>query len=385
MRETTRVVRAMLTPAVAGEAMHGGPVFAGPFHAPGDPAGVAYTYGRSHNPTWTALEEALGILESGEGYRARSLVFSSGMAAVAAVFGAVLRPGDVVVLPSNAYFTARLLAEEYFARMGVEVQMAPTGEAQGELVKGARLLWLETPSNPGMDICDISSLCEQAHAAGCLVACDNTTATPLGQKVLELGADYSVVSDAKSMTGHSDLMIGHVAVREGSQFSVPKSQFSVGVDLYAGLERWRTLTGSIVGPMEAWLAGRSLATLPLRLERSCANAMRVAEFLSVRKEVLRVMYPGLRSHPGHAIAARQMRSFGPVVSFVLRDREAAERFLSAAELVTEATSFGGVTTTAERRARWGHDAIEEGFIRLSAGCEDGEDLVEDLGRALEAI
>ncbi len=398
MRETTRVVRAMLTPAVAGEAMHEGPVFAAPFHAPGDPAGVAYTYGRSHNPTWTALETALGMIESGDGYTARALIFGSGMAAVAAVFGAALRPGDAVVLPSNSYFTARLLAEEYFARMGVEVRLAPTGEAQGELLKGARLLWLETPSNPGMDVCDIAALCEQAHAAGCLVACDNTTATPLGQKVLELGADYSVVSDTKSMTGHGDLMIGHVAVKRrengtsgaGAEIFLSSneqramSNERTEEDLWVGLERWRTLTGSIVGPMEAWLAGRSLATLPLRLERSCANAMRIAEFLSGRKGVLRVMYPGLKTHPGHAIAERQMRSFGPVVSFVLRDREAAERFLLAAELVTDATSFGGVTTTAERRARWGHDAIEEGFIRLSAGCEDGEDLVEDIGRALEA-
>jgi len=373
MREATRIVRAMLTPAVAGEAMHGGPMFAAPFHVPGDVEGVAYSYGRSHNPTWTALEWALGEMESGEGYRARALVFGSGMAAVTAVFGSVLRPGDAVVLPSDGYFSARLLAEEVFAKMGVEVRLAPTaGEAQGDLVDGARLLWLETPSNPGMEVCDIAALCASAHRAGCLVACDNTTATPLGQRVLELGAEFSVVSDTKSVTGHGDLLIGHVAVREGR------------AELYAGLERWRTLTGSIAGPMEAWLAGRSLATLPLRLERSCANALRIAEFLSGRAEVVRVMYPGLKTHPGHAVATRQMRSFGPVVSFVLRDRGAAERFLAVAELVTGATSFGGVVTTAERRARWGHDAIEEGFIRLSAGLEDVEDLLEDIGRALEA-
>ncbi len=361
----------MLTAAVSGEPMHEGPVFAAPFHAPGDPADAAYSYGRSHNPTWTALERALGVLESGEGYEARALIFGSGMAAVAAVFGSVLRPGDAVVMPSNSYFTARVLIEEYFTKMGVEVRLAPTaGGAQGEHVEGARLLWLETPSNPGMEICDVRAMCERAHAAGCLVACDNTTATPLGQKVLEMGADFAVVSDTKSVTGHGDLLLGHVAVKDA--------------ELYAGLERWRTLTGSIVGPMEAWLAGRSLATLPLRLERSCENAMRIAEFLSGRAEVERVMYPGLKSDPGHAIASRQMRYFGPVVSFVLRDRGAAERFLAAAELVTDATSFGGVTTTAERRARWGHDAIEEGFIRLSAGCEDADDLLEDIGRALKA-
>ncbi len=372
MREDTRIVRAMLTAAVAGEAMHAGPVFAAPFHTPGDPTGAAYSYGRSHNPTWTALEKALGMIESGEGNGARALVFPSGMAAVAAVFGSVLRPGDAVVLPAGAYFTARALAEEYFAAMGVEVRRAPTaGGAQGEMVQGARLLWLESPSNPGMEVCDIRLLCERAHGAGCLVACDNTTATPLGQRVLELGADFSVVSDTKLMTGHGDLLLGHVAVKDDA--------------LWAGLERWRTLTGSVVGPMEAWLAGRSLPTLPLRFERSCANAMRIAEFLLGRAEVERVMYPGLPTDAGYAVASRQMRSFGPVVSFVLRDKGAAERFLAAAELVTEATSFGGVTTTAERRARWGHDAIEEGFIRLSAGCEDVEDLLEDLRQALGAV
>ncbi len=384
VREETRVVRAMLTDPVAGEPLHAGPVFAAPFHVPGEPAEAPYSYGRSHNPTWTALERALGVIESGEGYRARALVFGSGMAAVAAVFGAALRPGDAVVLPSNAYFTARVLAEEYFGAMGVEVRLTEAGAAQGDLLGGARLLWLETPSNPGMQICDIRALSERAHAEGCLVACDNTTATPLGQRVLELGADYAVVSDSKAMTGHSDLLLGHVAVRvPGKPGRAPGRGGRAGDDdLWAGLERWRTLTGGVVGPMEAWLAGRSLATLPLRLERSCANAMRIAEFLLGREEVLRVMYPGLPGHPGYAIAARQMRSFGPVLSFVLRDRAAAERFLAAAELVTNATSFGGVTTTAERRARWGHDAIEEGFIRLSAGCEDGADLVEDIGRAL---
>lgn len=361
----------MLTGAVAGEAMHAGPVFAAPFHVTGDPAGVPYSYGRSHNPTWTALERALAMIESGDNFTARALVFASGMAAVTAVFGAVLRPGDVAVLPSNSYFTARILMQEYFATMGVELRMAPTaGNAQGDLLDGARLLWLETPSNPGMEICDIRALCHKAHAAGALVACDNTTATPLGQQVLALGADFSVVSDTKSITGHSDLLLGHVAVKDDEQWTK--------------LERWRTLTGSIPGPMEAWLAGRSLATLPLRLERSCQNAMRIAEFLRGRVEVSQVLYPGLPDHPGHAVAASQMQLFGPVVSFVLPGRGAAESFLEAAELVTDATSFGGITTTAERRARWGHDAVEDGFIRLSAGCEDIEDLIADIKQALEA-
>jgi len=375
MHESTRIVRSTLSPAVAGEPLHAGPVFAGPYHTPGDLAQAAYTYARSHNPTWTELERAIAQMESGglpDGADASALVFASGMAACAAVFGAVLRPGDVAVLPANSYYTARMLMREFFAEMGVVVRCAPTaGDAQGELLEGARLLWIETPSNPTMEICDIARLCERAHEAGALVAVDNTTPTPLGQKPLALGADFSVASDAKSMAGHSDLMLGHVAVRDP--------------ELLKKIDRWRTLTGGVVGPMEAWLALRSIATLPLRLEKSCANAQRIAEFLATRAEVASVLYPGLATHPGHAVAARQMRYFGPVLGFELGDRDAAEGFLASARLVTRATSFGGVVTTAERRARWGGDAVPEGFIRMSAGLEAVEDLIDDIGQALDSL
>jgi cystathionine gamma-lyase len=371
MQNSTKIIRSTLTRTVPGEPLHPGPVFAAPYHTPGDPTDTPYTYARSHNPTWTALEKAIGQMESGTGYRATALVFASGMAACAAVFGAVLRPGDVAVLPSNAYYAARVLMQEYFAKMGVELRLAPTANnAQAEVLQGAKLLWLETPSNPTMDVCDIAALSEAAHRAGALVAVDNTTPTPLGQLPLALGADFSVASDTKAMTGHSDLLLGHVAVRD--------------LELRARIDQWRTLTGGILGPMEAWLALRSIATLPLRLERSCENAQRIAEFLATRDDVTSVLYPGLSSHPGHAIAAKQMRYFGPVLGFILRDRAAAENFLAKSKLLTEATSFGGITTTAERRARWGGDAIAEGFIRMSAGCEAIEDLIEDMTQALDA-
>jgi len=193
----------------------------------------------------------------------------------------------------------------------------------------------------------------------------------LGQLPLSLGADFSVASDSKAMTGHSDLLLGHVAVRDP--------------ELLSKIDHWRTLTGAALGPMEAWLALRSIATLPLRLERSCENAQRIAEFLTTRSEVESVLYPGLPTHPGHDIAAKQMRYFGPVLSFVLRDKAAAEVFLTTSSLLTDATSFGGVTTTAERRAKWGGDAVAEGFIRMSAGCEAIEDLIEDIAQALDAI
>jgi cystathionine gamma-lyase len=382
MHDSTKIVRSTLTRAVAGEPLHPGPVFAAPYHTPGDPNDAPYSYARSHNPTWTVLEKAIGQMEAGtfapghaeagSSYRANALVFASGMAACASVFGAVLRPGDVAVLPANAYFAARALMQDYFAKMGVVVRLAPTAnDAQGEHLEGARLLWIETPSNPTMEICDVVALCEKAHRAGALVAVDNTTATPLGQRPLALGADFSVASDTKSMTGHSDILLGHVATRDR--------------ELLQQIEQWRTLVGGVLGPMEAWLALRSIATLPLRLEHTCANAQRIAEYLTTRPEVSSVLYPGLPAHPGHAIAARQMQYFGAVLSFELADKAAAEKFFAKAKLVTEATSFGGTCTCAERRARWGGDSVPDGFIRLSAGIEDADDLIEDIGQALDGL
>jgi len=383
MQDSTKIIRSTLTPAVAGEPIHPSPVFAAPYHTPGDPAAAPYSYARSHNPTWTVLEKAIGQMESGifapehvragKSFRASAVVFASGMAACTSIFGAVLRPGDVVVLPSNAFFATRILMQDYFAKMGVIVRLAPTaGDAQGELLEGARLLWIESPSNPLMEVCDIVALSERAHRAGALVAADNTTETPLGQRTLALGADFAVASDTKSMTGHSDIILGHVAVRD--------------LELRQKIEEWRNLTGGILGPMEAWLALRSIETLPLRLERSSSNAQRIAEYLATRTDVVRqVLYPGLTTHPAHDIAARQMRYFGAVLSFDLGERALAEKFFTHAKLITEATSFGGTCTCAERRARWGADAISEGLIRLSAGIEDIEDLLADIAQALNAL
>lgn len=366
MRHGTRVTRAGLPAVSQGAPFLPGPTFAGPFHAAGDPASIPYTYGRLHNPTWTHYEQALGELEGGP-----AVVFASGMAGVAAIFGVVLRPGDVVVLPSDSYYTSRVLAEGYFAQMGIQVRMAPTaGNAQQQHLQGARLLWLETPSNPGLDVCDIAALAAMAHAAGALVAVDNTTPTVLGQCPLALGADFSVASDTKALTGHSDLILGHVAVRDPAWAE--------------RLLAWRTQMGAIPGPMEVWLAHRSLATLDLRLERQCHNALALARLLAGHASITQVRYPGLPTDPAHALAQRQMRRYGPVLSFVCADRQHAEALLRACQLVYEATSFGGIHTTAERRARWGGDAIPEGFIRLSAGCEDTDDLLADMAQALAA-
>ena len=369
MRDSTRVIRATLAKAEPGQPLHAGPVFAAPFHVAGDPAGVQYSYARSHNPTWTELESAIAGLEgAGAGVR----VFASGMAAVAAAFGAVLRTGDTVVIQQGVYFGGRKLLDEMYAPLGVKVRAVNASElTDPATLAGARLVWVETPSNPELAIVDLAAAARVAHTAGALLAVDNTTATPLGQKPLELGADLSVCSDSKAMCGHSDLLLGHVAVRDAA--------------LLERVDQHRTLTGAIAGPMEAWLAMRSLATLPLRLERSCANALAIAEFLGQRDEVIAVLYPGLASHAGHAVAAAQMRYFGPVLGLTLPSKEAAEQFLKTAELVTQATSFGGISTTAERRGRWGHDDVPAGFIRMSAGCEDISDLLADIGQALDGL
>jgi cystathionine gamma-lyase len=366
MHNATRVVHAGLPEQSQGQPFLPGPVFAGPFHAAGDPASSAYTYGRYHNPTWTFFERALGELEDGE-----AVIFASGMAATAAVLGSVLKPGDIAVLPADGYYTARMLAEGFFVQTGVNVRKAPTaGDAQAKCLDGAKLLWLESPSNPGLDVCDIGALTRLAHERGVLVVVDNTTATVLGQKPLALGADFSLASDTKALTGHGDLVLGHVAVRDP--------------EWARRLHSWRTQFGAVPGPMEVWLAHRSLGTLDVRLERMCANALAVAQFLASRPEVRQVRYPGLPADPAHPVAVRQMSRFGPVVSFEVASAEAAEKFLGACRLVLQATSFGGLHTTAERRARWGGDKVPEGFIRLSAGCEHREDLLSDLAQALAA-
>jgi cystathionine gamma-lyase len=323
-------------------------VFAAHFHLPGDPTGP-YTYGRDDNPTWTLLERAIGELEAPGRDGLETLVFASGMAAISSVLFSQLRAGDAVVLPSDGYQVLPLVRTQLEA-YGVEVRTAPTGgDAQLDVLDGARLLWIESPSNPGLDVCDIRRLTEAAHARGTLVAVDNTLASPLGQRPLELGADFSVASGTKQLTGHGDVLLGYVAGLEG----------------------------------EAWLAHRSISTLQLRVDRQNASALAVAEALRERPEVTGLRYPGLPDDPSHKIASQQMRRYGCVVSFTLPTRAHAERFLGALRLVDDATSFGGVRSTAERRRRWGGDEVPEGFIRLSVGAEDPVDLLADVSRALD--
>lgn len=366
MHDATRVIHAGHERPRQGEPFHAGPVFAAPFRVAGDPATAEYVYGRYGNPTWSDFERALGELEGGP-----AVVFASGMAASHAVLGCVLAPGDTIVMPSDGYFATRASVERDYGPLGIQVRTMPTaGGGPPSMLAGARLLWLETPSNPELDVCDVAALAAAAHEQGLLVVVDNTTATCLDQKPLELGADFSLASDTKALSGHSDLILGHVATRDAGWAE--------------RLRDWRKSRGAIPGPMEVWLAHRSLATLDVRLERIAANALGIASWLRQRPEVLRVRYPGLSDDPSHTIATRQMRRYGPVVSFELADEATATRFLAACKFLIEASSFGGVHTTAERRARWGGDPVGPGFIRLSAGCEHLADLLADFDAALRA-
>jgi cystathionine gamma-lyase len=366
--EGTRAVRAGLPEPVRNEPTLPGPAFAAHFHLPGE-VGGPYTYGRDENPTWTLLERAIGELEAPGQDGLQTLVFASGMAAISSVLFSQLRAGDTVVLPNDGYQVLPLVRAQLEA-YGIEVRTAPTGgDAQLEVLDGAKLLWIETPSNPGLDVCDIRRLVEAAHARGALVAVDNTLATPLGQRPLELGADFSVASGTKQLTGHGDVLLGYVTGRDGEAMTA--------------VRRWRKIVGAIPGPMEAWLAHRSIATLQLRVDRQNATALVLAEALKGRPDVTGLRYPGLPDDPSHKVASQQMRRYGCVVSFTLPSRERAERFLDALRLVDDATSFGGVRSTAERRGRWGGDAVPDGFVRFSVGAEDPEDLVADVLRALD--
>jgi cystathionine gamma-lyase len=368
----TRAVRAGEDPVVPGAPLRPSPVFAAPFHLGDQPpgAGGADTYARTGQPTLRVLEDAIGDLDGG-----RCLSFATGMAAVSAAVLACVGAGDRVVLPSDGYYASRRLAADELARFGAVVEYVPTTEigavaARGDLA-GARLVLLETPSNPQLDVCDIAAVAAATRAAGAVLAVDNTTATPLGQRPLDLGADLTVGSDTKALTGHSDLLLGHVSTRSD--------------ELYARLKGWRDHTGATPGPFEAWLGHRSMSTLDLRLARQAANAAAVAELLAGHPAVSGVRWPWLPGDPSAELAARQMLRPNGVVSASLCSAEAVGRLLAAGRLWTAATSFGGVHSTVDRRDQWGGDAVAPGFVRFSCGIEDTADLVADLTAALDAI
>jgi cystathionine gamma-lyase len=360
--DSTRSVKSVSSPAIPGEPVASAPVLASNYHLSADESAALDTYGRSSNPTWRQLESALAQLEGA----ATALTFGSGMAAITAGLRVLARPGSVLVVPADGYYQVRSYAAEYIAPLGITVIEARSAEMCDAAV-GADVVLAETPANPGLDVVDLHRLAMICRGRGATLMVDNTTATPLGQQPLSLGADLVVASATKSLSGHSDLIAGYVA---GSQ-----------PDLMAAVERERLLAGPILGGFEAWLVLRSLGSAGLRFERQCHNAQALAMMLRGHAAVRTVRYPGLPDDPSHALATAQMRRFGGLVSIELADAAAVHALVERSDLLVASTSFGGIHTSVDRRARWG-DPVSAGFARISLGIEDTDDLLTDVENAL---
>lgn len=349
---------------VPGEPLNVPPVLASNFYLPSE---RIYARGES-TPTIEALEEIVGGLEGG-----RALAFSTGMAAVTAVLHS-LPVGAVLAVPEDPYHGVEGLVAEGERQGRWEVVRIDLGDTSGwrQAAMRSDLLWLESPANPLITVADLPAICAASRPAGALVAVDSTFATSLVQRPLEYGADIVMHSATKFLGGHSDLMGGVLVTRSD--------------DLHAQLTERRTLSGAIMGAMEAFLATRGIRTLALRIARAQANALELATRLQAHPEIARVRYPGLPGDENHAVARSFMSGFGPMLSFeTTGEGERATRLCMAARLINHATSLGGVESTMERRAVIpGQETIPETLIRLSVGCEDVEDLWMDLKQALEA-
>ena len=352
--------------AQQGKAFRNGPEFVSTYHLSGDVDHNVHQYGRFSQPSWDALEQGFSELEGGD-----TVIFPSGMSAAAAVLTSLVEPGDTILLPSDGYAPVRYYTEKYLVKFGIKLKTVATKDIDAYDFKGIALALLETPSNPMLDVFDIQLASEKIHLCGGLLAIDNTTLTLLGQQPLALGADISLSADTKAVNGHSDVLFGHVSSKD--QHISDK------------IREWRKFSGNIPGPMETWLVHRSLATLDMRLERMCENAQQLASALQRHPKVLSIRYPGHVSDPSHNMAKKQQHLFGFIISFELADKNTAYKFLDKCNLVYQATSFGGVHSMAERRARWGTDDIPEGMIRFSVGCERAEDILADVMAALDSI
>jgi cystathionine gamma-synthase len=335
----------------------------------GTPLG-GHTYIRESNPNQEQLEAALAPLEGGE----TALVFASGMAAGIALFQA-LPPGSHVLLPDDAYYGFRVAAQEVFPNWGLtadRVDMADLGALAAAVRPETRLVWIETPSNPLLKVVDVAAAAGIAHAAGALAVVDNTFASPALQRPLALGADVVHHSTTKYLGGHSDVMGGAlIFARRG--------------ELSERVDHLRHVLGPVLAPFNAWLVLRGLRTLACRVGWQSGSALAVARALAAHPAVAQVHYPGLPAHPGHAIAARQMSSFGAMVSFqAAGGREAALRAVARARLFTRATSLGGIESLIEHRASSEGPAslTPQDLVRLSIGLEHADDLIADLEQAL---
>ncbi len=334
------------------------------FHE-GGPVG----YGRYGNETWSALEEAISVLEGG-----KTLLFSSGMAAISAVFS-LLPEGAVIVAANNGYQGTTTLLKKLHESEKLKVRfvnLANTDECIAA-IPGAQMLYLESPINPLLEVVDLPKIIAAGKAAGCGVAVDNTLATPLLQNPLALGADISIHSVTKYLSGHSDLILGSLSTKDQA--------------LYGRLEQSRRYGGAIAGPFEAWIALRGLRTFALRMQRSQENAMELATRLSKDSRISKVRYPGLATDSYHSLAKSFMKGFGAMISFdVNASVEQIDLMCNSSKLITNATSLGGVESIWERRRRWATESatVPETLIRFSVGIENVDDLWADIQQSLTA-
>ena len=334
-----------------------------------------YEYSRSANPTRTALEDNLAALEGGS----RAMAFASGLAAEDCLLRTVLKPGDHIVIPSDAYGGTFRLFSKVLQRWGVQwsvANMQDLASVRAELRPTTRVMWVETPSNPLLGIVDIAALAEIAQDAGVRLVVDNTFASSYLQQPLSLGADVVVHSTTKYMGGHSDVVGGAVITADkGLGDEVAYHQNAMG---------------GVAGPFDAWLVLRGIKTLGVRMDRHCANAARVADMLTRHPKVVQVLYPGLPDHPGHEVAAKQMRGFGGMMSFrVAGGEQAAVDVCNRAKLFTLGESLGGVESLLEHPFRMTHASaagsaleVPADLVRLSVGIESADDLLADLVQAL---
>jgi cystathionine gamma-synthase len=331
---------------------------------------AGYLYSRDDNPNRSALETALASLEEG----AAAAAFSSGSAATMAVLQA-LSPGDHVVIPSDRYHGMVAILRDIVTRWGLEhtvVDMGDLDAVSAAMTERTRIVWVETPSNPLLRVTDIAAVAAIAHARGARVVADNTFTTPVVQRPFEHGADIVMYATTKYLAGHSDVLGGALVTRGEDE-------------LWERIRAIQRVAGAVPSPFECWLALRSLATLPLRMRAHSDGAMAVARYLEAHPAVRSVHYPGLASHPGHDVAARQMRMFSGMLSFQHGDgEEAAKRVVGRARLLRRATSLGGVESLIEHRAtsEGPHSTAPRDLIRLSVGIEHPDDLIDDLARAL---
>jgi cystathionine gamma-lyase len=347
--------------------------------APGQHKG--YEYSRTHNPTRTALETCLAALEAGTLPDIAGLAFASGLAATTAVFSTLLKPGDEVAATADVYGGTYRLLERVFKPWGLVPRFTDeTSPASFAKIIGraTRLVWIESPTNPLLQIVDIAAVAELAHRASALLVVDNTFASPYLQQPLALGADLVVHSTTKYLGGHSDTVGGAVVGKR---------------ELLQPIAFYQNAAGGVPGPFDSWLTLRGLKTLAIRMERHSNNARQLAPWLAEQPQVQRVFYPGLANHPGHEIARRQMRDFGGMISIRLKGgKDGATRFLTRPKLFSLAESLGGVESLVCHPATMTHASIpadirqargiDDGLVRLSVGIEDLEDLREDLRRAL---